>query len=114
MHYDDTPAGQGVCPPGWHVPVEAEWIVLFDQYLGNSRAGKPLQDTLMAGFRAQGSGVFYLSSTWSFNGFATIFWSSTPWNAVKSISHGMNLSDFSVSLYLSSRANAFAVRCLRD
>jgi len=114
MKYDDTPAGQGLCPPGWHVPTEAEWTTLFNFYLGNGLAGKPLQDTIMAGFRAQTSGVFYLNSSWSFNGFATLFWTSTPWNAVKAISHGMNVYDFSVSLYPSSRANAFPVRCLRD
>ncbi|MFZ4523730.1 MAG: FISUMP domain-containing protein [Bacteroidales bacterium] len=114
MKYDDTPAGQGLCPPGWHVPTEIEWTTLFNFYLGNGLAGKPLQDTIMAGFRAQTSGVFYLNSSWSFNGFATLFWSSTSWNAVKAISHGMNVYDFSVSLYPSSRANAFPVRCLRD
>jgi uncharacterized protein (TIGR02145 family) len=114
MKYDDTPAGQGLCPPGWHVPTEAEWTTLFNIYLGIGLAGKPLQDTIIAGFRAQTSGVYYLNSTWSFNGFATLFWTSTPWNAVKAISHGMNVYDFSVSLYPSSRANAFPVRCLRD
>jgi len=114
MKYDDSPAGQGLCPAGWHVPTETEWTTLFNFYLGNGLAGKPLQDTIMAGFRAQISGVFYLNSSWSFNGFATLFWTSTPWNAVKAISHGMNVYDFSVSLYQSSRANAFPVRCLRD
>jgi uncharacterized protein (TIGR02145 family) len=114
MKYDDTPAGQGLCPPGWHVPTEPEWTTLFNFYLGSAFAGKPLQDTIMAGFRAQTSGVFYLNSSWSYNGFATLFWTSTPWNAVKAISHGMNVYDFSVSLYPSSRANAFPVRCLRD
>jgi uncharacterized protein (TIGR02145 family) len=114
MKYDGTPAGQGLCPPGWHVPTESEWTTLFNFYLGNGLAGKPLQDTIMAGFRAQTSGVYYLNSTWSFHGFATLFWTSTPWNAVKAISHGMNVYDFSVSLYPSSRANAFPVRCLRD
>jgi len=114
MKYDGTPAGQGLCPPGCHVPTEAEWTTLFNFYLGNSLAGKPLQDTIMAGFRAQTNGVYYLNSTWSFNGFATLFWTSTPWNAVKAISHGMNVYDFSVSFYPSSRANALSVRCIKD
>ncbi len=114
MKYDDTPAGQGLCPPGWHVPTDSEWTTLFDFYQGNALAGKPLQDTIISGFKAQTSGVFYLNSSWSFNGFATLFWSSTPWSAVKAISHGMNIYDFSVSLYPSSKANAFPVRCLRD
>ena len=114
MRYDPTPGSQGLCPPAWHVPTESEWTTLFNFYLGNALAGKPLQDTIMAGFRAQTSGVFYLNSSWSFNAFATLFWSSTPWSAIKAISHGVNVYDFSVSLYPSSRANAFAVRCLRD
>ncbi|MEI6899229.1 MAG: FISUMP domain-containing protein, partial [Bacteroidota bacterium] len=32
MQYDDTPAKQGICPPGWHVPTEAEWNTLFVYY----------------------------------------------------------------------------------
>ena len=114
MKYDDTPAGQGLCPPGWHIPTEADWTTLFNFYLGNALAGKPLQDTIITGFKALTSGVFYLNSSWSFNGFATLFWSSTPWNATKGISHGLNVFDYSVSMYPSSRANAFPVRCTRD
>jgi uncharacterized protein (TIGR02145 family) len=114
MKFDDTPAGQGFCPPGWHVPTETEWTTLFNYYLGNGLAGKPLQDTINSGFKAQTSGVFYLNSRWSFNGFATLFWTSTSWNAVTAISHGMNGYNFSVSHYPSNRANAFPVRCLRD
>ena len=114
MKYDDTPAGQGLCPPGWHVPTDSEWTILFNFYQGNALSGKPLQDTILSGFKAQTSGVFYLNSSWSFNGFATLFWSSTTWSAVKAISHGMNIYDFSVSLYPSSKANAFPIRCLKD
>ena len=114
MKYDDTPAGQGLCPPGWHVPTETDWTTLFNFYLGNALAGKPLQDTNITGFKALTSGVFYLNSSWSFNGFATLFWSSTLWNATKGISHGLNVFDYSVSLYPSSRVNAFPVRCTKD
>jgi uncharacterized protein (TIGR02145 family) len=114
MRYQTSPGSQGLCPPGWHVPTETEWGTLFNVYQGSGQAGKPLQDTLISGLKAQTNGVFYLNSSWSFNGFATLFWTSTPWNAVKAISHGMNVYDFSVSLYPASRANAFSVRCLRD
>jgi uncharacterized protein (TIGR02145 family) len=114
MKYDDSPSGQGLCPPGWHVPTENEWTTFFNFYLGVSLAGKPLQDTNITGFNALTSGVFYLNSSWSFKEFATLFWSSTPWNSTKGISHGLNVYNYSVSLYPSSRANAFPVRCLRD
>jgi uncharacterized protein (TIGR02145 family) len=114
MKYDDTQAGQGFCPPGWHVPTENEWQTLFNFYTGNGFAGRPLQDLGFSGFNALRSGVFFLNSSMSFNGFATLFWSSTSWDQFKALSHGMNTYNYSVSLYPSSRANAFPVRCLKD
>jgi len=114
MQYQTAEGSQGLCPPGWHAPSETDWTTLMNYYLGNGRAGRPLQDTIINGFKALRSGVFYLNSSWSFLDFATILWSSTPSGQSKAISHGINLYNFSVSLYPASRANAFAVRCLRD
>jgi uncharacterized protein (TIGR02145 family) len=114
MQYDGSPANQGLCPPGWHIPTESEWATLFNFYSGSAFAGKPLQDSIIAGFRALTSGVFYMSTSWNFTGFATLFWSSTSWGATKALSHGMNTYNYSVSLYPSSRANAFPARCLKD
>ncbi|MCX6278563.1 MAG: hypothetical protein NT004_10745, partial [Bacteroidetes bacterium] len=114
MRYQTAEGSQGLCPPGWHVPTESEWATLFDYYQGASKAGSPLQDLIINGFKALRSGVFYLNSSWSFPDFATIFWSSTSSGQTKAISHGMNLYNFSVSLYPASRGNAFAARCLKD
>ena len=114
MQYDDTPANQGLCPPGWHVPMENEWQILFTFYKGEELAGGFLQDQGINDFRVRRTGVQYLNSSWNFIDFATLLWSSTSWGQFKALSHGMNIYDFSVSLYPSSRANAFPVRCLRD
>jgi uncharacterized protein (TIGR02145 family) len=114
MRYDDVPAGQGICPPGWHVPTENDWTVLCNYYNGFGFAGKPLQDTFISGFRALTGGVFYLNTSWSFEDFAVLFWTSTSWGNYKALSHGMNTINYSVSLYPSSRANAFPIRCLHD
>jgi len=114
MKYDNTQASQGICPPGWHVPVESEWSQLLAFYGGNALAGKPLQDFAAPGFHALPGGVLYLNNTWSFKGLATLFWSSSPAGPVNVVSHGMNTIDPSVSYYESLRANAFPVRCLRD
>ena len=114
MKYDDTPASQGICPPGWHVPLESEWMTLFNFYGGNALAGRPLQDLVNPGFHALPGGVLYQNNTWSFMDMATFFWSSTPTGPVRVISHGMNIYDFSVSYLESLRNNAFPVRCLRD
>jgi len=114
MAYTNTPGSQGLCPPGWHIPTQAEWLVLFNNSLTQGMAGKPLQDSIFNGFRAKESGVDYSNITWKFQGFATIYWSSSSYGTIKALSHGMNLQNFSVSDYYSNRSNAFAVRCLKQ
>jgi len=114
MRYQSTPGSQGICPPGWHVPTQADWLALFNFYQDQGLAGKPLQDSIIVGFRAKEGGVIYSNSSWNFQGFATIFWSSTPSGAVKAMSHGMNLQNFGVSDYKANRSNAFSLRCIKD
>ena len=114
MRYDDTPAQQGLCPPAWHVPTEAEWNILFAFYTNNGFAGSPLKYSGFSGFNALLNGVNHFNRQWDFNDFATFFWSSTPYGPYKAWSHGMNDYNPSVSFYPSSRANAFSVRCLKD
>ncbi len=114
MAYTNTPGAQGLCPPGWHIPTQAEWMILLNNSLTQGMAGKPLQDSIFNGFRAKDIGVDYSNISWKFQGFATIFWSSNSYGAIKALSHGMNLQNFGVSDYYSNRSNAFAVRCLKD
>jgi uncharacterized protein (TIGR02145 family) len=114
MRYDDTPAQQGLCPPAWHVPTEAEWNTLFAVYTNNGFAGSPLKYSGYSGFNALLSGVNHFNRQWDFNGFATFFWSSTPYGPNKAWAHGMNDYNPSVSVYPSNRANAFSIRCLKD
>jgi len=114
MLYQTAPGSQGLCPPSWHIPEQAEWNTLFNALQGQSLAGKPIQDSIVNGFRATESGLIYSNSSWKFMGFATIFWSSTSSSAYKALSHGVNLINYSVSDYSANRSNAFAVRCLHD
>ena len=114
MTYETTGGSRGLCPPGWHVPLESEWMNLQELYLGASQAGRPLQDTVLNGFRALQRGINYMNSSWSFDGFATFFWTSSEWNTQHAVSHGMNVVNHSVSFYNSSKANAFPVRCICD
>ena len=114
MTYTNTPGSKGLCPPGWHVPTQAEWITLFNASLTQGMAGKLLQDSIFNGFRAKENGVDYSNIIWKFQGFATIFWSSNSYGFIKALSHGMNLQNFGISDYYSNRSNAFAVRCIHD
>ena len=114
MRYEDTPGLQGLCPPGWHVPGEVDWNTLFTVYTSKALAGSPLKYSGFSGFNALLSGTNFLNVNWYYTGFAAYLWSSTSAGPYKALSHAMNDYDASVSSYLSSRVNAFSVRCLID
>ncbi len=114
MRFDETPASQGFCPPGWHIPGENDWNTLFAVYINNAFAGSPLKYSGYSGFNALLSGTRHINKSWDYEGFATFFWSSTERSDNKAWAHGLNDVDPSVSRYPSSRVNAFSVRCLKD
>ena len=114
MQYDETPADQGFCPPGWHIPTENDWNTLFAVYTNNGFAGSPLKFSGFSGFNALLAGANYYNTSWDFKGFATFFWSSTLHSPTKAWAHGMNDPDPSVSAYPATRASAFSVRCVAD
>ena len=115
-------AVQGLCPPEWHIPSQSEWQLLIDAVSGMSPgdglAGSYLRDPNSPfGFHALLSGIFYLNDTWAFtsgNLTATMFWTSTGSGSTRAVARGMNVFDYSISLYESSRANALPVRCVKD
>ena len=114
MKYEDAPPLQGLCPPGWHIPAESEWTILFTFYTSNAFAGYPLQHQDFSGFNSLLSGVQHLNSSENYKGFATFFWSSAPEGRTKARAHAMNSYDPSISSYSSARTNAFSVRCVKD
>jgi uncharacterized protein (TIGR02145 family) len=115
-----TEGKQGLCPPEWHVPTEAEWAELETFYQGPGLAGWSLIDlNPLYGFHARTLGVLYQNIFWAFlpPGFtASIFWTSTvsPSSTARVYTHGLNQINASVSKYFSARGNAFPVRCVRD
>mgnify|MGYP001426146934 CR=1 FL=1 len=114
MSYDPTPASQGLCPPGWHVPTEADWNALFANWTNSGFAGSPLKYSGFSGFDGILSGVRHHTVQWDYAGFAVFFWSSTAHGPYKAWAHGLNETDPSVSAYPAARSNAFSVRCVRD
>jgi uncharacterized protein (TIGR02145 family) len=114
MAYYDSSGSQGICPPGWHVPTEAEWTLLFSNYVNNGFAGAALKATGFSGFNALVPGVNFFNRIFSYNNFAGFYWSSNSWGHYKAWAHGMNSLDPSVSIYPSFRANAFNVRCIEN
>jgi len=125
MQYQVPAAGltvQGLCPPEWHVPTQAEWTDLINSVAsmtpGDGLAGSYLKDPVPTfGFRTLLDGIFYMNNTWAFtsgNLTAVMFWTSTTNGPYRAIARGMNVYTYSVSLYPSLKANAFTVRCVKD
>ena len=112
--YSVVSGSQGSWPPGWHVPAEAEWTLLFSNFINNGFAGSALKATGYSGFNALIEGVSFFNHGYSFNNFAGFYWSSDSHGAYKAWAHGMNSFNASVSFYPSSRSNAFSVRCIKD
>ncbi len=111
---------QGLCPAGWHIPSAADYQELIDANQGNSLAGTFLTDLYLVprGFEALLQGMAYMNTAWAFTSgelpAGTLLWTSSPGSGNKIVTRGMNNRNQSVSQYESSRANAFAARCVRD
>jgi len=125
MNYVSDNGSQGFCPPGWHIPTEANWNTLFSLFISNGFAGNALKSSGYSGFNGLVSGIRFHNSVWKFLGTdpvlrSTLIWSSTARGINKAWAHGLNevIVDIeytpSVSFYPSARINAFTVRCIRD
>ncbi len=114
MDYYVMPEKQGLCPPGWHLPSENEWTILFNNYINNGFAASALKATGFSGFNALVPGVEHSNNIFSYSNFASLLWSSDLHGPYKAWAHGMNTFDPSVSRYPSNRNHSFSVRCIKN
>ncbi len=88
MAWTTTDGGQGICPPGWHLPARADWDLLR-RFLGYVEAGQkmkvdntntpPWDGTNSSGFAALPAGVGH-GKYFGRKGHWSLFWSSTQAN----------------------------------
>ncbi len=118
MQYQQGTYYQDLCMPGWHVSTVDDWQILIGQYLGNGQAGNFLKDTTASNnFDGLLNGVEYLNNTWSHLSAAdqgTMYWTSQSNSPNSATARGLTKNSSGVSVYESSRANAFSVRCVRN
>lgn len=114
MQYTISEITQGLCPPAWHIATDTEWESLTNGLNGPGIAGDSLKTTGSSGFEALLSGLIYQNHTWAFDNFTIFFWTSTMTGTNRSVAHGLNLHNLSVSQYLALHGNAFSVRCVKD
>jgi uncharacterized protein (TIGR02145 family) len=131
-HYAVTD-GRGLCPTGWHVPLDAEWTTLENHLGGGSVAGGALKSmaiqptpggwelpnsgatnssgftALPGGFRNT-NGDFYNVSTWGY------WWSSPPPNSWPDAWYRrLNIYNSEIQRPTSlNQSFGFSVRCLKD
>ena len=126
MNGSDVERAQGVCPTGWHVPSDCEWMYL------ESTLGMTVADQEITGFRNSGTVGTKLKSGGS-SGFTALLaggrlangsffnrgpsgylWSSSETSATAAHGRHLNSSQAGVSRFSNTKANGISVRCLKD
>lgn len=119
-----------VCPLGWHVPTEAEWVTMINHLGGDSIAGASLKDTgtthwtstnstitNSSGFTARPGGFRGNPLGYTGLGGSTTFWSSSPFGA-GGFARGKRYSLFASSNICTTGVavgnNGNSIRCIKD
>lgn len=117
----------GLCPKGWHVPTESEWLRLIAFLGGDEVAGGKLKEkgtaywnypnigaTDECGFRGRpGGGRGRISGSGDIGEFAT-WWSSTPYDSTYAWHYGLYRNSAKMRFNPGHRASGFSVRCVKD
>ena len=128
----DWQTALNVCPTGWHLPSDEEWVELTVYLGGSSIASGKLKAT---GTIEAGTGLWYNPNTGATNetgftalpggyhdyydhfhdvGYYGYWWSATERDANSAYSRRMYYDYSDVSCYSYEKELGFSVRCLRD
>ena len=116
---------RGLCPSGWHVPMDDEWTLLTDELGGSSVAGAAMKSSpsdspswdgtntsgfsaLPGGWRDSNDGTFSDVGDYGY------WWSASPGGAFYAWLRGLNSDNDDVFRYIGDLRNGNSVRCLRD
>ncbi|MBL4624374.1 MAG: hypothetical protein JKY42_04450 [Flavobacteriales bacterium] len=139
-YYDDdannaTPFGRlynwktacEVCPEGWHLPSDAEWLELVAFYGGVSAAGGKLKDvntkywgvpnegaTNESEFSARGGGYFDFVDGFLNMGIKGMYHSKTENDSLYSSHLSISVNINEVDLYDGEKIDGYSIRCIKD
>lgn len=128
---NSVPSGvQGICPPGWHIPSDAEWNNLVNQLGGFESAGGKMKQTGLllwsppnnaatntSGFTGLPGGGRNEDGSYDYLGDYGCFWTSTEWdfNTDMAWYRWLHNSDPEVGSYYFYKQNGgFSLRCVKD
>jgi uncharacterized protein (TIGR02145 family) len=122
-----------LCPSGWHVPGDAEWLILIDNLGGESVAGAKLKAT---GILEDGTGLWLNPNSGATNesGFTAlpsgdrigadgsfynlygygIYWSSDEATYTLSINRVLVFDNTNFRIGYDNKTAGFSVRCVKD
>ncbi|MCF8302243.1 MAG: fibrobacter succinogenes major paralogous domain-containing protein [Bacteroidales bacterium] len=139
MHYTTQQGTQGICPPGWHLPTDEEWMMLEGAV--DSQYGYPDPEWEQTGYRGSDAGYNLKSTSGWYNngngsdafGFAALpagwrlsnsvfyylgslafFWSSSEYGSGYARYRGLDKLSDEVGRNYDSKSIGFSVRCLKD
>jgi len=124
----DNSNDQGVCPDGWHLPTNAEWITLTDYLGGINIAGGKMKEVdtthwnspntgatnesgfsaLPGGFREESNGIFYNLGYYGIWGCATDFSSDQTYYRI------LDKDNVKAEDYGATKSCGFYVRCVKN
>lgn len=121
MQYSTAEGAQGICPAGWHIPTNSEYLALKTTVDGSANAIKEVgqgassgKGTNTSGFSALYAG-YYNGSAFSGIGASTYFWSSSEQSSSSARYMTPNYySDYLDPYGYDSKTLVFSVRCLKD
>jgi uncharacterized protein (TIGR02145 family) len=116
-----------LCPTGWHVPTDNEWIVLIDNLGGESAAGGKLKETGTinwnspnvgandsSGFIARPGGSRYSSSGFNNRGKYGFWWSLSESAIASATGRFLYYNSSDIKSFSDSKVAGYSVRCLSD
>lgn len=130
MRNSTVQGAQGVCPCGWHVPSDAEWIVLENFLGGASIAGGKLKEAGTIHWKAPNTGAdnssgftalpageyddYYTPRQFRLLNEYAVFWTSTEVNSLKARERYIAFNSAASSVYDWYKVMKYSIRCIKD
>jgi uncharacterized protein (TIGR02145 family) len=119
---------KNVCPVGWHVPSENEWVKLFDYLGGASVAGGKMKEVGTLTWSSPNTGATNTSLFTALPGGGRLYdigdyyyvtgegywWSITESNSIEAKKISLFSNTATVSQSVSEKASGLSIRCLKD